>query len=58
MKINSTEFTTKLREEKSVFLIAGDCFGKDHYIRIGIGSEKDFLLAGLALIDEVINELS
>ncbi|MFX0207729.1 MAG: aminotransferase class I/II-fold pyridoxal phosphate-dependent enzyme, partial [Candidatus Hodarchaeota archaeon] len=57
MKINSAEFAIKLREEKSVFIVAGDCFGMDHYIRIGIGSEKDFLLAGLKLIDEILEEL-
>ena len=57
MDINSTEFTTKLREEKSVLIVAGDCFGMDHYIRIGIGSERDYLLAGLALIDEVLEEI-
>lgn len=55
--INSTELTTRLREEKSVFIVAGDCFGMDHYVRIGIGSEKDYLLAGLDLIDEVLEEL-
>ncbi|UCG03473.1 MAG: aminotransferase class I/II-fold pyridoxal phosphate-dependent enzyme [Candidatus Heimdallarchaeota archaeon] len=57
MNINSTELTTKLREEKSVFIVAGDCFGLDHYIRIGIGSEKNYLLAGLELIDELLEEL-
>lgn len=57
MKINSTKLTTRLREEKSVFIVAGDCFGMDHYIRVGIGSEKDYLLAGLDLIDEVFEEL-
>ena len=56
LNINSTEFTTKLREEKSVFIVAGDCFGMDKYIRIGIGSEKDYLLAGLELIDEFLEE--
>lgn len=57
MKINSTELTTKLREKKSVFIVAGDCFGMDHYIRIGIGAEKEYLLAGLSLIDEALVEL-
>ncbi len=57
LNINSTELTTKLREEKSVFIVAGDCFGMDYYIRIGIGSKKDYLLAGLELIEEVLEEL-
>ena len=58
MKINSTEFTTKLMKEKSVFIVAGDCFGMDHYVRIGIGTEKDYFLAGLKLIDETLQEIS
>jgi len=55
--INSTEFTTKLREKKSCFIVAGDCFGMDNYIRIGIGSEKSYFLDGLALISEMIEDL-
>ena len=57
MPINSTKLSDKLRLEKSVFIIPGDCFGMDHYLRIGIGGEKGHLLAGLDLIDETLNEL-
>jgi len=57
MKINSTELATKIMEEKSVFIVAGDLFKMDHYIRIGIGPEKDYLLAGLDLIDETLGEI-
>ncbi len=56
MDINSTELATRLREEKSVFIIAGDYFGMDRYLRIGIGPEKEYLLAGLNLIDEALRE--
>jgi aspartate/methionine/tyrosine aminotransferase len=58
MKINSTELADKLLKEKSVFVIAGDFFGMDHYIRIGIGAEKDYFKAGLKLIDETLEEIS
>lgn len=58
MKINSTELSNKLREEKDVFIVAGDCFGMDSYIRIGIGTKKEHLLAGLDLIDELLREIS
>ncbi|MFW9854161.1 MAG: aminotransferase class I/II-fold pyridoxal phosphate-dependent enzyme [Candidatus Thorarchaeota archaeon] len=58
MDINSTEFVTKLRELKSVFIVAGDCFGMDKYIRIGIGSKKDFLETGLDLISEFLRDTS
>lgn len=57
MGINSTELSDKLRLEKSVFIIPGDCFGMDHYLRIGIGGEKGHLLAGLERIDEALIEL-
>jgi hypothetical protein len=37
-------------------VLAGDCYGMDHYFRIGVGAEKNYLLKGLervrrALID-------
>jgi len=54
MKINSTKLADKLLKEKSVFVVAGDFFGMDHYIRIGIGTEKDYFKAGLKLIDETL----
>jgi len=58
LNINSTELSTKLREEKSVFIAPGDCFMMDHYLRIGLGSEKEYLLAALDLFDEVLAEIS
>lgn len=57
LNINSTELTVRLRDEKSLLIIAGDCFGMDHYIRIGIGSEKDYLIAGLKLLSEFLEEI-
>jgi aspartate/methionine/tyrosine aminotransferase len=56
MNVNSREFTTRLREEKSVFVMDGDTFGMDGFIRIGFGSEKNYLMAGLARIDEFLKE--
>jgi len=47
----------ELREKKSVFVMDGDCFGMDHYLRIGIGSEKEYFLAGLNLISEMLQEV-
>jgi len=58
LEINSTELSTKLREEKSVFIAPGDCFGMDNYLRIELGSEKEYLLAALDLFDEVLAEIS
>ena len=57
MDINSTDLVTKLRKGKSTFIIAGDCFGMDHRVRIGIGSEKDYLWSGLKRISETLKEI-
>ncbi len=57
MEINSTELSDSLREKKGVFIIAGDCFGMDRFVRIGIGGERDYLRAGLKLIDEGLREI-
>ncbi len=54
LMINSTALSDRLRTEKSVFIIPGDCFGMDHFLRIGIGGERQHLLAGLDLIDEML----
>ncbi|MEP5612301.1 MAG: aminotransferase class I/II-fold pyridoxal phosphate-dependent enzyme [Cyclobacteriaceae bacterium] len=56
LDINSTELTKWLREKKSVFIVAGDCFGMDHYIRIGIGERKDYILEGLEKVREALTE--
>ena len=57
MNINSTELVTKLRKEKSTFIVAGDCFGMDQRVRIGIGSQRDYLMAGLERISETLAEI-
>lgn len=57
LEMNSRELVTRLREEKSVFIMDGDCFGMDRFVRIGFGSQKDYLLAGLARIDEFLKEI-
>ncbi len=57
MDINSRKLADRLRTEKSVFIMDGDCFGMDHYFRLGFGAEKSYLLAGLNRIDEFLKEL-
>ncbi len=54
-KMNSRELATRLRQEMGVFVMDGDCFGMDNYIRIGFGSEQAYLKAGLARIDEFLD---
>lgn len=56
MDINSTDLAQWLRDEKSVFILAGDCYGMDSYFRIGIGERKDFILSGLDRIKDALKE--
>ena len=55
-EMNSTELTTWLRKEYSVFVLAGDCYGMDHFFRIGIGAERDCLLTGLERVRRALVE--
>ncbi len=56
LDINSTELAEWLRTEKSVFILAGDCYGMDHHFRIGIGERKEYILAGLERIKQALKE--
>ena len=40
-----------------LLIVAGDCFGMDGYLRLGIGSEKEYLIKGLDLLAEMLEEL-
>ncbi|MGH1366342.1 MAG: aminotransferase class I/II-fold pyridoxal phosphate-dependent enzyme [Calditrichia bacterium] len=56
LDINSTELAEWLRTEKSVFIVAGDCYGMDYHFRIGIGERKEYILAGLERIKQALKE--
>jgi aspartate/methionine/tyrosine aminotransferase len=56
LEINSTEMADWLRTEMSVFILAGDCYGMDHYFRVGIGTERRVLMEGLSRIREALVE--
>jgi len=56
LEINSTELADWLRTTKSVFILAGDCYGMDHYIRVGIGAEEKSLVTGLSRIRDALKE--
>jgi aspartate/methionine/tyrosine aminotransferase len=58
MDMNSTKLVDYIRREKSTFVVAGDCFGMDHRIRIGIGSELSYLEEGLGRVSEALQALS
>ncbi|MCP4453223.1 MAG: aminotransferase class I/II-fold pyridoxal phosphate-dependent enzyme [Planctomycetes bacterium] len=57
LDVNSTELTERLCREKSVLIVPGDHFGLDHFVRISFGLPKDYLVAGLERIHELILEL-
>ncbi len=56
LDINSSELAKWLRTEKSVFILAGDCYGMDHYFRIGIGERQEYIVKGLERIKEALKE--
>ena len=57
MDINSTEFTERLRKEKSVLIVPGDHFGLDHFVRISFGLAPDYLTGALERIHAAIVDI-
>jgi aspartate/methionine/tyrosine aminotransferase len=57
LKTNSTELVTRLIHEKSALVVPGDHFEMDHYLRIGFGSEPEYVERGLARVGELLAEL-
>ena len=58
LDINSSRLAERLRREKSVLIVPGDHFGMDHFMRISFGSPKEYLMAALDRIHELIIELN
>lgn len=57
LKINSTRLAEQVLREKKTLIVPGDYFGMDHYIRLGYGTDKEHLVAGLARVGEVLSSL-
>lgn len=57
LDVNSTALTEHLRKEKSVLIVPGDHFGMDHFLRIAFGLPRDYLVAALNRIHDLIGEL-
>ena len=55
--MGSSELSALIRERESVFVVAGDWFGMDGYLRIGTGGERETLEEGLRRIDRVLETL-
>jgi len=57
LDIGSLEFVNRLREEKSVLIVPGEHFLMGKYLRIGFGSNPDYLQQGLDLISSFLEEM-
>jgi aspartate/methionine/tyrosine aminotransferase len=57
LDIGSLEFAERLRKEKSVLVVPGEQFLMGKYLRIGFGSNADYLREGLELISNFVSEL-
>jgi aspartate/methionine/tyrosine aminotransferase len=56
--LNSSDFTERLRKDKSVLVVPGDHFGLDNFIRISFGLPQDQLVSALDRIHALVLELS
>jgi aspartate/methionine/tyrosine aminotransferase len=50
----SSELTDRLREERSVLIVPGDFFDTDGYLRIGFGSDPEYLESALTIVGEFL----
>ena len=57
LPIGSTDLVHRLRAEKSVFVIPGDCFGVDHHLRISSALPEEYLRQGLDRMNDLVDEI-
>ncbi len=57
MEISSSFLSERLRKEFGLFIAAGDWFGMDNFIRIGIGAERSYLEEGLSILTKGIKQI-
>ena len=55
--MRSSEITERLRDERSVLIVPGDYFDMNGYLRIGFGSDPDYLASALTLIGEFLTSI-
>ncbi|EIM28127.1 aspartate/tyrosine/aromatic aminotransferase [Microvirga lotononidis] len=53
--MSSEDLSNRLREEESVFVVAGSWFGIEGHIRIGIGVKTEHLVEGLTRLDAFLS---
>jgi aspartate/methionine/tyrosine aminotransferase len=54
--IDSLDFTMRLLKEKSVLISPGEHFDMPGFIRVGFGSEKEYLMPALERISELLKD--
>ncbi len=54
LAVNSTSLAEKIIRDESVFLVPGDLFEMDRYLRIGFGLEEKSLRRALTRVDKVL----
>ncbi|HEV8420446.1 MAG TPA: aminotransferase class I/II-fold pyridoxal phosphate-dependent enzyme, partial [Actinomycetota bacterium] len=58
LPVRSGALIDRIREEQSVLLVPGDQVGLGKYMRIGYGSDLEFMLKGLSRVDETLASLA
>lgn len=53
--ISSIALAERLRDEHSVLVVPGGFFGMDGYLRLGFGSDPEYLTSALTLIGDFLN---
>jgi aspartate/methionine/tyrosine aminotransferase len=53
--MRSTAIAERLRDERSVLVVPGDFFDMDGWLRIGFGSDPEYLTSALTLIGEFLS---
>jgi len=57
MDINSSVLSERLRKEFGLFIAAGDWFGMDYFIRLGIGAKEEYLKEGLTILAKGLKQI-
>jgi aspartate/methionine/tyrosine aminotransferase len=57
LPIGSRELALRLRREKDMLVVPGDCFGMEHHFRFSSALPEDHLTEGLARLNALVAEL-
>ena len=57
LPIGSVALADRLRREKSVLVVPGDQFGSPRHVRIGFGSDSEYLRRGLDRFEALLREM-